>query len=114
MAGKSGKKKAEEGKYTELFIEESREQLEQFNEALLTLEGDRTRSEEMNEAFRLVHTIKGTANLLGFDAMGDLAHAMEDVMDGIRGMKIDFVDEIPVSDNEEGVNGKSVIRDMGG
>ena len=75
-------------KYQELFIEEAKEQLENLNEALLTLESDHDNIEVINEAFRLVHTIKGTAKILNIDSIGELAHVTEDLLDNIKTKKM--------------------------
>ncbi len=38
----------------------------------------------VNRLFRSAHTLKGLANSVGLDGLGELAHAMEDVLDGLR------------------------------
>ena len=75
-------------KYQELFIEEAREQLQNLNQALLSLESDGEDPELINEAFRLVHTIKGAAKILGIDSIGELAHTTEDILDEIKNKRI--------------------------
>ena len=51
----------DKSKYLDVFIEEARENLQVVNNVLLELEENGFSEESMNEAFRVVHTIKGTA-----------------------------------------------------
>jgi two-component system chemotaxis sensor kinase CheA len=75
-------------KYRELFVEEAKEQLENLNQALLSIESNGEDPELVNEAFRLVHTIKGAAKILGIDSIGELAHVTEDILDNVKQNKI--------------------------
>ena len=45
--------------YIEIFIEESKEHLQNLNETLLELENDPDNKEHINEVFRVAHTLKG-------------------------------------------------------
>lgn len=45
------------------FLDEARDMLRQFEEALLALDVDPDDQEILNSAFRAAHTIKGTAGL---------------------------------------------------
>ena len=47
------------------FLDEARDMLRQFEEALLGLDEHPDDSEILNSAFRAAHTIKGTAGLFG-------------------------------------------------
>jgi two-component system chemotaxis sensor kinase CheA len=69
------------------FLAEAEENLEALEETLLRL--DRTYdSGEKDEAvaaiFRVAHTLKGNAEALGLDAIGQCAHAIENVLDALR------------------------------
>ncbi|MFW9875240.1 MAG: Hpt domain-containing protein, partial [Candidatus Thorarchaeota archaeon] len=59
-----------------------------LNEALLTLESEHDNLEVINEAFRLVHTVKGTAKILNINSIGELAHVTEDLLDNIKAKKM--------------------------
>jgi two-component system chemotaxis sensor kinase CheA len=74
-------------KYLDVFIEEARENLQVVNSVLLSLEEKGFDEAQMNEAFRVVHTIKGTAGVMGIDQIGGLAHIMEDLFDILRKKK---------------------------
>lgn len=69
------------------FREETVENVRVLNEGLLALEaaGDDQRARAHVDAiFRAVHTIKGSARLLGFATVGKLAHVMEHFLDEVR------------------------------
>lgn len=70
--------------YLDVFIEESRENLQTLNSTLLSLEERGFDEESMNEAFRAMHTIKGTAGVIGIAPIQELAHVMEDMFDVLR------------------------------
>jgi two-component system chemotaxis sensor kinase CheA len=68
----------------QVFLDEVEENLARAQETTLELEsrpGDR----ELQQAlFRSLHTIKGGADSLGFEALVSLAHAVEDLLDDLR------------------------------
>ncbi|MEH7385751.1 chemotaxis protein CheA [Bacillus sp. JJ1521] len=74
--------------YLEVFIEESKEHLQACNEHLLELEKDPENISIVNEIFRSAHTLKGMSATMGYDDLASLTHQMENVLDGIRNMKI--------------------------
>ncbi|BDU75529.1 chemotaxis protein CheA [Mesoterricola sediminis] len=67
------------------FITECQELLAAMEEALLGLEAQPDPAESINAIFRAVHTIKGSAGLFGLDPIVRFAHAVESVMDRVRG-----------------------------
>jgi len=71
-------------KYSKLFVSESRESLRVMNDALLELEKDPENKELVDRIFRSAHTIKGMAGMMNFKAVVETAHAIEDVLGGIR------------------------------
>lgn len=75
-------------KYMKAFIDESRENLQDMDKALLALEKDPGRRELIDEMFRYAHTIKGGAASQGYEDISTLAHAMESLMDRLRGQNI--------------------------
>lgn len=70
--------------YLDIFIEESREHLQQLNVSLLELEKDNRNKEVLNEVFRVAHTLKGMSGTMGYTKMQTLTHRMEDVLDALR------------------------------
>lgn len=70
--------------FLELFRDEANERLDNMVDALLALEAGRAEPDAVDGLFRDAHTIKGGAGMLGLDDLRALAHAVEDVLDGIR------------------------------
>jgi two-component system chemotaxis sensor kinase CheA len=70
--------------YAELFLAESREHLAAINDLLLAWEREPGSREPLSGIFRAVHTLKGTAATMGYQAVAELAHRMEDVLDALR------------------------------
>lgn len=69
----------------EVFIYESTTLLEQLDEILLDSEKEKNMSvENINEIFRIMHTIKGSSAMMGLQGISNLAHAVEDVFAIIR------------------------------
>src|SRR5580700_10885240 len=70
------------------FILESREHLTAIELQLLTLDQDPANAEAIHAIFRGFHTIKGMAGFLDLDAVRDLAHEVETVLDLARNGKL--------------------------
>ena len=70
--------------YMSMFLEESMDNLQLFNESLLQLEQEPKDIDKLNEIFRIAHTIKGMAATMGFSKMAELTHKMEDVLSEFR------------------------------
>lgn len=68
----------------EIFLEESRENLDQVDLDLIALEADPRDGELLARVFRAMHTIKGTCGFLGFDHLQALAHSGEDLLAALR------------------------------
>jgi two-component system, chemotaxis family, sensor kinase CheA len=71
-----------------MFLEESMENLQTLNEALLDLEQNPDNIDRLNEIFRVAHTIKGMAATMGFSTIAELTHKMEDVLSKFREGKL--------------------------
>ena len=68
----------------QVFIAEAEERLGRMEETLLALEGAPDDPDLIGGIFRDAHTLKGNAVSLGFTAMADLSHALEDLLDRAR------------------------------
>jgi two-component system chemotaxis sensor kinase CheA len=66
------------------FLAESEELLSRLERELVALEGAPGDEELLNAVFRGAHTLKGAASLLAFDAVRDLAHDVEHVLERLR------------------------------
>ena len=75
-------------KFINRFVEEAREHCSRISEGLLNLESSPDDSEMLNGLFRSAHTIKGSSRMLKLNGVTALAHKMEDVLDAVRGGKI--------------------------
>ena len=76
------------------YIIEARELLDSMEEALLTVEGMSEPEEPINAMFRAVHTIKGSAGLFGLDGIVHFSHAVESVLDRVRGHGLPLTGEL--------------------
>ncbi|HZJ77030.1 MAG TPA: chemotaxis protein CheA [Oscillospiraceae bacterium] len=70
--------------YLEIFIEESKENLQNMNSNLLYLENNPDDINTLNDIFRVAHTLKGMSATMGFSNVADFTHKMENVLDYIR------------------------------
>jgi two-component system chemotaxis sensor kinase CheA len=70
--------------FMEIFRDEARERLDRIVEMLLALESGRAPADAVDSLFRDTHTIKGAAGMVGMGEIGELAHAMEDVLAAAR------------------------------
>ena len=73
--------------YLRLYLDETNEQLDSLVEIFLQLEHQTPTPENLNEAFRLIHSIKGSAALLGLDRITSLTHHLETHFERLRSGK---------------------------
>jgi chemotaxis protein histidine kinase CheA len=73
----------------DFFLIEANEHLEFINDGLLTLEKHQDDLDLVDKIFRAVHGIKGSAGMLGFSAISQLAHKIEDLLANMRDRKFD-------------------------
>ena len=66
-------------------LTESHEGLDRYDAAILLIEEGRASKDTLNDIFRVVHTLKGTAGCLGFHNVEKIAHAGENLLDALRG-----------------------------
>ena len=66
------------------FIFETDELLEGLDEILMRTEKGELSGEDIGEIFRIMHTVKGSAAMMGLNNMSVLAHAVEDLFSVIR------------------------------
>lgn len=70
--------------YRELFVSESREHLNAFNDLILKLENHAADTGIVDELFRHAHSLKGMAATMQFQPIAELAHRMEDLLSKVR------------------------------
>jgi len=78
----------------EAYLFEMNTLLEQVDEIVLSAEKNGSFSEdEVNEIFRIMHTIKGSSAMMEFSSLMTVAHRIEDLFFIIREKTIDVVPE---------------------
>lgn len=106
--------------HVEAFLGEANERITDLNDALLTFEANPENEEAMDSIFRTAHTLKGNFGAMGFEDESRLAHALEDLLDELRGERLDptpdvmdlafeGVDTIEASIHEIESNGESSL-----
>jgi len=69
------------------FREETAENIRALSDGLLALEAEAdeaARRAQIDRVFRAMHTVKGSARMLGFEHVGRLAHALESLLGELR------------------------------
>ncbi|MFW6271296.1 MAG: Hpt domain-containing protein, partial [Bacillota bacterium] len=90
------------------FIEEAQENLQIMEESLLELENDPTDKNILDMIFRAMHSIKGSAGLVGLNKISDIAHHLENILEELRQQKR----EVSQEDFNLLFAGTDIIRNM--
>jgi two-component system chemotaxis sensor kinase CheA len=72
------------GAFRAIFFEEAQEHLAGTEAILLRLDTQAPSPDDLNAIFRAVHSIKGSAAMLGFDEIAALTHVFENLLDLLR------------------------------
>ncbi|MDF1882765.1 chemotaxis protein CheA [Sulfurimonas sp. SAG-AH-194-C21] len=72
----------------EQFLSEARENLAFIDQNIAEIGGDDP--ELLNSVFRAAHTLKGGSGIVGFEAVKNITHHAEDLLDMLRGGKLEF------------------------
>lgn len=81
------------------YLFETNSLLEQLDELLINAEKDRDfTSDEVNQIFRIMHTIKGSSAMLEFDSLMTIAHHIEDLFFYIREHGMEGIDSSSKTD----------------
>ncbi|MFN8368592.1 MAG: chemotaxis protein CheA [Candidatus Kapaibacterium sp.] len=78
----------------ESFVVETRELLDALSSDLMLLESEPENMDLMNQIFRSVHTIKGTAGFMGFEQIQTITHKGEDLLNKLRKAELHVTQEI--------------------
>ena len=70
--------------YLDVFIDETKEHLQNLSDCIMTLEREPENMDTINEIFRAAHSLKGMAGTMGFKRMQHLTHDMENVFQEVR------------------------------
>lgn len=77
-----------------LFLAESYENLNQFEQDVLSLENSALDTDRLNRLYRALHTIKGNCGFLPLPKLEAIAHAGETLLGGIRVTKQDLTPQV--------------------
>ena len=80
--------------YLDIFIDETREHIQNLNTQILILEQDSENMDTINEIFRAAHSLKGMAGTMGYKRMQNLTHDMENVFSEVRNNNIRVTPDI--------------------
>ncbi|MBB6479013.1 chemotaxis protein CheA [Spirochaeta isovalerica] len=80
--------------FKEAFREEAFELLTELEDSLLRLEEEPDNPETISSVFRIMHTIKGSAAMFGFDDISLFTHEVENIMDLLRAGKLVVTKEL--------------------
>ena len=80
--------------YLEIFLDETKEHLQNLNTRILELEADPENADTVNEIFRAAHSLKGMAGTMGYKRMQNLTHDMENVFSEVRNGAIKVMPEM--------------------
>jgi len=76
------------GEYLQIYLDETDEQLDDLVETMLSLEKDPQEAASLSAAFRLLHSMKGAAGMMGFDQITVLTHHLETRFERLRSGRI--------------------------
>jgi two-component system chemotaxis sensor kinase CheA len=105
--------------YTQMFLAECREHLQELNLAVVRVEEQPDDGATVDQIFRIAHSLKGMSATMGFVGMAALTHEMEDVFELLRkrtdGLSRDAVDVLlecldALSAALDGIEGDGVER----
>ncbi|MGL1891688.1 MAG: chemotaxis protein CheA [Spirochaetaceae bacterium] len=74
----------EDGRFIQIFKDEALELLGQLEDSLLELEASPKDEELISAVFRVMHTIKGSAGMVGLEAISEFTHEVESIFEEIR------------------------------
>ncbi|ALA58555.1 chemotaxis protein CheA [Nitrospira moscoviensis] len=66
------------------FLTESTEMIEVLDQRFIALESDPNNADLLNEIFRAMHSMKGSAGFLGFNRLVDVTHRAESILNKMR------------------------------
>ncbi|HKJ42540.1 MAG TPA: chemotaxis protein CheA [Sunxiuqinia sp.] len=71
-------------RFQKRFIDEALEYFENLESVLLNLKEDHDNQQAVNEVFRIMHSLKGSGAMFGFDLLSEVTHQLESLYELIR------------------------------
>lgn len=81
-------------KYRDVFISEAKENVQTLNNLLVHIERNPSDVNAIEEAFRIMHSIKGSAGMVGLTEISEIAHEAESVLSDICNGKRKVTSEV--------------------
>jgi two-component system, chemotaxis family, sensor kinase CheA len=107
------------------YLSDCKEGFQAIDKALLALEKAPGQTEQFNEIFRQMHTLKSSSTMLEFSDVAGLAHSAENLLDGLRKNELEITKErmdllfeikdkleIMVKEHAEGRHGGSNFKEI--
>ncbi len=79
-----GSSRMDTSQYLDIFLDESKEHLQNLSDQIMELEQNPENMDTINEIFRAAHSLKGMAGTMGYKRMQTLTHDMENVFSEVR------------------------------
>jgi two-component system, chemotaxis family, sensor kinase CheA len=70
------------------YIEEAHQLLTELDNSLIIMEKDPKSKDHIEQIFRVMHTLKGTSGMYGFDKITEISHELENIFNLVREDKI--------------------------
>ena len=70
--------------YRQIFLEESQDQIQEWEQSLLALEKTPEDTEQIHRLFRAIHTLKGSGGFVGFEELQEITHELESALQDVR------------------------------
>ncbi len=77
-----------------VYLAEAEERLSQMEGGLVLLEGHPEDEELLQAIFRAAHTLKGNSATLGFAALTEFTHVLEDLLERVRSRTVNVTGEL--------------------
>lgn len=81
-------------KFRAKFVEESKDNIHDMEEALFLLENDMDNRDLIERIFRAMHSLKGGGAMFGFDDLSEFTHHLETIFDSVRSNKLKVTTEL--------------------
>ena len=80
--------------FISIFLSEANEIVEGLENDLVLLEDNKSDEDLLNKIFRSAHTLKSSAGTVGFTIMSELNHVAENLLEKVRGGKLDVTPQM--------------------
>lgn len=91
----------------EVYVYEVSELLEQLEQIIIAKETSHITESDINEMFRVLHTIKGSSAMMGFDQVTALSHSLEDLISYVRENRYVCTKIVPIENGKGAFHEKS-------